>query len=94
MTGAAGSRAAVLRYRGFPRFFVGYAASLLGSSMSAVAVTFGVLGSGGSADDRHDPGHARVRGTVAAPGPALPAPATDVPQDSETGRPVTTSQDS
>lgn len=44
-------RAVVLRYRDFRRFFAGYTASLLGTSMSSIAVTFGVLGSGGSADD-------------------------------------------
>jgi MFS family permease len=41
----------VLRGRAFRRFFIGYATSLLGTSMSAVAVTFAVLDSGGSAAD-------------------------------------------
>jgi len=41
-------RGAVLRIREFRRFSVGYATSSLGTSMSAVAVTFGVLASGGS----------------------------------------------
>ena len=41
----------MLRGRAFRRFFIGYATSLLGTSMSAVAVTFAVLDSGGSAAD-------------------------------------------
>jgi len=41
----------VLRGRAFRRFFIGYATSLLGTSMSAVAVPFAVLDSGGSAAD-------------------------------------------
>jgi MFS family permease len=41
----------VLRVRNFRRFYVGYATSLLGSSMSAVALTFAVLDSGGTASD-------------------------------------------
>ncbi|HEY4854604.1 MAG TPA: MFS transporter [Streptosporangiaceae bacterium] len=44
-----GRRAGVLRERNFRRFFVGYATSLLGTSMSAVAVAFAVLDSGGTA---------------------------------------------
>jgi len=45
------SRASVLRERNFRRFYAGYVTSLLGTSMSAVAVTFAVLGNGGSATD-------------------------------------------
>jgi MFS family permease len=41
------ARLAVLRERDFRRFFLGYATSLLGSSMASVAVTFAVLGAGG-----------------------------------------------
>lgn len=41
-------RLAVLGERDFRRFFAGYATSLLGTAMSAVAVTFAVLGSGGT----------------------------------------------
>jgi MFS family permease len=48
---AVASRAAVLRGRNFRRFYAGYVTSLLGTSMSAVAVTFAVLGNGGSAAD-------------------------------------------
>ena len=48
---AIASRAAVLRGRNFRRFYTGYVTSLLGTSMSAVAVTFAVLGNGGSATD-------------------------------------------
>jgi MFS family permease len=48
---AIASRAAVLRGRNFRRFYTGYVTSLLGTSMSAVAVTFAVLGNGGSAAD-------------------------------------------
>jgi MFS transporter len=44
-------RLAVLAERDFRRFYAGYATSLLGSAMSAVALTFAVLGSGGSATD-------------------------------------------
>jgi MFS family permease len=51
LTAAIASRAAVLRERNFRRFYAGYVASLLGTSMSAVAVTFAVLGNGGSAAD-------------------------------------------
>jgi MFS family permease len=46
-----GRRAGVLRERNFRRFFVGYTTSLLGTSMSAVAVAFAVLDSGGTAAD-------------------------------------------
>lgn len=42
---------ALLRERDFRRFYAGYATSLLGSAMSTVAVTFAVLGDGGSAAD-------------------------------------------
>jgi MFS family permease len=38
----------VLAGRNFRRFYVGYAASLLGTAMSAVAIAFAVLGSGGT----------------------------------------------
>jgi MFS family permease len=48
---AIASRAAVLRGRNFRRFYTGYVTSLLGTSMSAIAVTFAVLGNGGSAAD-------------------------------------------
>ncbi|MDR2987082.1 MAG: MFS transporter [Nocardiopsaceae bacterium] len=48
--GAAG-KLAVLRHREFRRFYVGYSTSLLGSAMATVALTFAVLGSGGSAAD-------------------------------------------
>jgi MFS family permease len=41
----------VLRDRGFARFFAGYATSLLGTSMSALAVSFAVLDNGGTASD-------------------------------------------
>ena len=41
----------MLAERDFRRFYAGYATSLLGSAMSAVALTFAVLGSGGSATD-------------------------------------------
>jgi MFS family permease len=47
----AAERAAVLRGRDFRRFYTGYVTSLLGTAMSAVAVTFAVLDSGGSAAD-------------------------------------------
>jgi MFS family permease len=47
---AASHRGAVLRCRDFRRLYIGQVASLLGTWMSAVAVTFAVLGSGGSAD--------------------------------------------
>ena len=42
---------AVLRHQDFRRFYTGYTTSLLGSAMSTVAVTFAVLGDGGSAAD-------------------------------------------
>ena len=38
----------VLTGRNFRRFYVGYATSLLGTAMSAVAIAFAVLGSGGT----------------------------------------------
>jgi predicted MFS family arabinose efflux permease len=41
----------VLRDRDFAHFFAGYATSLLGTSMSALAVSFAVLDSGGTASD-------------------------------------------
>jgi MFS transporter len=47
---AIGRRVAVLAHRDFRRFYVGQVTSLLGTWMSSVAVTFAVLGSGGSAD--------------------------------------------
>jgi MFS family permease len=46
-----GSKLAVLRHQNFMRFYAGYTTSLLGSAMSTVAVTFAVLGDGGSAAD-------------------------------------------
>jgi hypothetical protein len=42
-------RFAVLRERNFRRFFAGYVTSLIGTSMSSVAVAFAVLDSGGTA---------------------------------------------
>src|SRR5215813_7715315 len=42
---------AVLREQDFRRFYAGYATSLFGSAMSSVALTFAVLGEGGSAAD-------------------------------------------
>src|SRR5260370_25350156 len=42
-------RLAVLAGRNFRRFYAGYAASLLGTAMSSVAIVFAVLGSGGTA---------------------------------------------
>lgn len=44
-------RAVLFRGRNFRRFYVGYTTSLIGSSMSAIAVTFAVLDSGGTAPD-------------------------------------------
>jgi hypothetical protein len=41
----------VLRDRDFAHFFAGYATSLLGTSMSALAVSFAVLDGGGTASD-------------------------------------------
>jgi hypothetical protein len=41
----------MLRDRDFARFFAGYATSLLGTSMSALAVSFAVLDNGGTASD-------------------------------------------
>ncbi len=41
----------MLRDRDFARFFAGYATSLLGTSMSALAVSFAVLDTGGTASD-------------------------------------------
>jgi MFS family permease len=45
------AKARVLRGRNFRRFYLGQVTSLLGTSMSAVAVTFAVLDNGGSAAD-------------------------------------------
>ena len=42
-------RAGVLAVRDFRRFYAGYATSLLGSSMSTVAIAWAVLGSGANA---------------------------------------------
>jgi MFS family permease len=42
-------KAGVLRERNFRRFYAGYVTSVLGSSMSAVAIAFAVLDSGGGA---------------------------------------------
>ena len=42
-------RAGVLAMRDFRRFYTGYATSLLGSSMSTVAIAWAVLDNGGSA---------------------------------------------
>ncbi len=50
-SGRTGGRLGLLRHRDFRLFYAGYSTSLLGSAMSAVAVTFAVLGSGGSAAD-------------------------------------------
>ncbi len=44
-------RLAVLRDRNFARFFAGYATSLLGTSMSSLAVSFAVLDDGGTTGD-------------------------------------------
>src|SRR5215831_3618105 len=44
-------RASVLRGRNFRRFYIGYVTSLLGTSMSAIAVTFAVLDNGGMPAD-------------------------------------------
>jgi MFS family permease len=44
-------RVRVFRDRDFARFFAGYATSLLGTSMSSLAVTFAVLDGGGTASD-------------------------------------------
>lgn len=51
MTGRRGwrHRAGVLRERNFRRFYAGYVTSLLGTSMSTVAVAWAVLASGGGA---------------------------------------------
>src|SRR5215472_15493821 len=48
---AAVNRLAPLRERNFRRFYAGYVTSLLGTSMSGVALVFAVLGSGGTATD-------------------------------------------
>src|SRR5260370_16546968 len=44
-------RLALLAERNFRVFYLGYAISLLGSAMSTIALTFAVLGDGGSAGD-------------------------------------------
>jgi MFS family permease len=44
-------RLGVLAQRDFAVFYTGYVTSLLGSAMSSIALTFAVLGSGGSAAD-------------------------------------------
>ena len=44
----ASGKLGVLRERNFRRFYAGYATSLLGTAMSAVAITFAVLDSGGT----------------------------------------------
>jgi MFS family permease len=44
----ASGKLGVLSGRNFRRFYAGYAASLLGTAMSAVAITFAVLGTGGT----------------------------------------------
>lgn len=49
--GFAFNTAAVLREPNFRRFFAGYLTSLLGTSMSTVALAFAVLDGGGSAAD-------------------------------------------
>src|SRR6266851_3713694 len=51
LAAAVARRANVLRGRNFRRFYIGQVTSLLGTSMSAVAVTFAVLDNGGSAAD-------------------------------------------
>ena len=53
VAGAARSRGGwpCLRDRDFARFFAGYATSLLGTSMSSLAVSFAVLDNGGTASD-------------------------------------------
>jgi predicted MFS family arabinose efflux permease len=48
---AIAQRTVVLRGRNFRRFYIGYATSLLGTSMSAVGVTFAVLDGGGTPAD-------------------------------------------
>ena len=45
------SKAAVLGERNFRTFYTGYVTSLLGSSMSAVAIAWAVLDAGASATD-------------------------------------------
>jgi MFS family permease len=42
-------RLGVLALRDFRRFYIGYAASLLGTAMSSVAIAFALLGAGGTA---------------------------------------------
>jgi MFS family permease len=46
-----GDRIGVLRECGFRRFYIGYAASLLGTAMSPIAIAWAVLGTGGGAAD-------------------------------------------
>jgi MFS family permease len=43
------ARLGPLAERNFRRFYIGYATSMLGTSMSAVAIAFAVLASGGTA---------------------------------------------
>src|SRR5262249_2134459 len=45
------TRRAPVRERNFRRFYAGYVPSLLGTSMSVVAIVFAVLSSGGTAAD-------------------------------------------
>jgi len=53
-------RVAVLAERDFRRFFLGYATSMLGSSMASVATAFAVLGSGGGGTELGDVMTARI----------------------------------
>jgi len=50
-SGIAGNSSAVLRERNFRRFYAGYVTSLLGTSMSSVALAFAVLDGGGTTAD-------------------------------------------
>jgi hypothetical protein len=59
------NRLAPLRERNFRRFFAGYVTSLLGTSMSGVAVVFAVLDSGGTATDLGYVAAARIVSYVA-----------------------------
>ena len=54
------NRLAPLRESNFRRFYTGYVTSLLGTSMSGVAIIFAVLGSGGTAVDLGDVAAARI----------------------------------
>jgi hypothetical protein len=51
LRGISKGRLAVLGERDFRVFFTGYATSMIGSAMASIALTFAVLGSGGSAAD-------------------------------------------